>query len=130
MKYKIFLVIFILALISSILITANASTGLCKPGNGCDTVNSSVYGTTFGIKNSVYGIFIFSFMIFLTLIHIKKPNRHTRRILHLLVIIGSLIALYFMYLQFFVIKAMCEFCLVVDIGLLVALVFMFLLWER
>ncbi|MEK6881766.1 MAG: vitamin K epoxide reductase family protein, partial [Nanoarchaeota archaeon] len=96
MKYKIFLIIFILSLISSIILTLNSNTSICEPGKGCDIVNNSIYSTTFGIKNSIHGIFIFSFMILLTFLHIKRPNKHTKNILHLGIIIGSVIALYFL----------------------------------
>ena len=130
MKYKIFLLIFVLSLISSTILTSDSSAGICKLGNGCDTVNSSAYGSTFGIKNSVYGIFIFSFMIFLILFHIKKQSRHTRNIIHLAIIVGSSIAIYFLYLQVFIIKAFCKLCLLVDFGLLAALFLMFYLWKH
>ena len=130
MKYKVFLLIFIVGLISSIIITSNSSTGICRPGNGCDIVTGSSYGSTFGVASSTYGIFIFSFMILLTLFHINKPNRHTRRIIHSVIIVGSLIAIYFLYLQIFVIKAYCEFCIVVDVALLIGLGFMIYLWEH
>ena len=130
MKYKIFLAVFAISLISSIILFSNSSTGVCDPGKGCDVVNSSSYGSTFGISNSLYGIFIFAFMIAITLFHISKPNNHTRRIIHGTIIIGALIALYFLYLQFFVIRVFCVFCLVVDLGLLIALVFLFWLWRH
>ena len=130
MKYKIFLLVFVISLISSIVLYSNSITGICDPGKGCDVVNSSVYGKTFGISNSLYGIFIFSFMILLTLFHIKNPNKHTREVIHLAIILGSAVALYFLYLQLFVIKAICNFCLLVDVGLIVSLVFMFYLWEH
>lgn len=130
MKYKIFLLVFIVGLLSSIVLYSNSLTGICDPGKGCDVVNSSVYGSTLGIKNSAYGIFIFSFMIILTFFHMKRPNKNTRLILHLAVMLGSVVALYFLYLQLFVIKAICNFCILVDVGLLVSLVFMFYLWEH
>ncbi|MGA2130461.1 MAG: vitamin K epoxide reductase family protein [Candidatus Pacearchaeota archaeon] len=130
MKYKVFLFVFVIGLISSIIITTNPSTGICAPGQGCSIVNSSPYASLFGIKNSVYGIFIFSFMILLTLFHINNPSRHTRNIIHAAVIIGSLISLYFLFIQIFVIKAICEFCLLVDFGLLVGLVFLIYLWDH
>ena len=130
MKYQIFLLVFVIGLISSIILFSNSSTGICDPGKGCDVVNSSVYGSTLGIKNSLYGIFIFSFMILLTLYHLKKPNKHTKKIIHSAVIFGSIISLYFLYLQIFVIKVICNFCLIVDLGLLVALGFLFYLWEH
>ena len=130
MKYKIFLLIFTISLISSIIITSNSSTGVCTIGGNCDTVNNSPYGSFLGIKNSAYGIFIFSFMIVITLFHMNKPSRHTRRLIHLAVIVGSIIALYFLYMQFFVIKVFCTYCLIVDFGLLIALIFLFWLWRH
>ena len=130
MKYKIFLAVFIIGLISSIVLYSNSLTGICDPGKGCDVVNSSTYGKTFGVSNSLYGIFIFSFMILLTAFHMKKPNSHTRKILHLTIIIGSAVAVYFLYLQLFVIKAICNFCILVDISLLISLGFMFYLWDH
>jgi uncharacterized membrane protein len=130
MKYKVFLFVFIIGLISSIVITSNTTTGICRPGNGCDTVTSSVYGSTLGIQNSTYGIFVFSFLILLTLFHMKRPTKHVRGILHFAVGFGALVAIYFLYLQIFVIKAFCEFCILIDIALLVGLGFMIYLWEH
>ena len=130
MKYKIFLFIFLIGLVSSVILYSNSLTGICDTRKGCDVVNSSSYGSTLGVSNSLYGIFVFSFMIVLTLLHMKKPNKHTKRIIHFSIIIGSLIALYFLYLQIFVIRAFCIFCLLVDFGLLISLVFLFYLWEH
>jgi len=127
MKYKIFLMVFIISLISSIILYSNSIKEICNPGESCDVVNNSVYGSTFGIKNSFYGIFIFSFMIAVTLFHIKNPNKLTRRIIYTGVILGSIVALYFLYLQFFVIKAFCNLCLIVDFSLLISLIFLFCL---
>lgn len=130
MKYKIFLAVFIIGIISAVIITTNSHTGLCAPGEGCSIVNSSQYGSTFGVENSIYGIFIFSFMVLLTLLHIRYPSKHTKRVIHTAIIIGSLISVYFLYLQFFVIKAFCEFCLAIDISMLISLGFLIYLWEH
>lgn len=130
MKYKIFLAVFVIGLISSLILYSNSLTGICDPGKGCDVVNSSVYGKTFGISNSLYGVFIFPFLILLTLFHIKKPHHNIRKILHLAIILGSIVAIYFLYLQIFVIKVYCEFCTLVDIALLIGLGFMIYLWEH
>ncbi len=130
MKYRILLIIFIICLFSSVILTMKGNGGLCKPGDGCDIVQSSSYAYTLGVKNPFYGVGIFGFMIFLTIFHINKPTKHTRNLIHLAMFIGSVIALYFLYLQVFVLKAYCPFCLVVDIGLLIGLVFMFYLWKH
>ena len=130
MKYKIFLAIFVIALISSVIITTNGTTGVCKTGAGCELVNNSQYGSFLGIKNSVYGIIIFSLMIILTLFHMNNPTKHSRFLIHGGIILGAIISLYFLYLQFFVIRIFCEFCIVVDLGMIIALMFLFWLWKH
>ena len=130
MKYKIFLAIFVIALISSVIITTNGTTGVCKTGAGCELVNNSQYGSFLGIKNSVYGIIIFSLMIILTLFHMNNPTKHSRFLIHWGIILGAIISLYFLYLQFFVIRIFCEFCIVVDLGMIIALMFLFWLWKH
>ena len=125
---KIFLAVFILGLIISVIITSQVSSSICLTGRGCEIVNNSVYGSMLGIKNSVYGIFIFSIMILLTLFHISKPNKHTRRIIHAGIIAGSGIAVYFLYLQAFVIRDFCSYCLMIDTSMLMS--FGFLIYLR
>ncbi len=123
MKYKIFLLVFILSLISSIILASSSLTGVCKLG-GCTIVNASIYGSILGIKNSIYGIFIFSFLTLITLIHIKKPKKFTKVVINSAIVIGSIIAAYFLYLQIFIIKAFCKFCLIIDLGLIISLIFL------
>lgn len=130
MKYQIILFIFIIGLISSLLISFTPSPTICNPGEGCDTVLTSPYAYTLGIKNSYYGIAIFTLLSFVTLFHIQKPNKKTKYLIHLSMIIGSLIALYFIYLQYFVIKAYCKYCLVVDISLLIGLIIVIFNWRK
>lgn len=130
MKYKILTFIFLIGLIASILLTMNQSTGICDPGKGCDVVNGSSYGSTLGIKNSVFGIFIFAFILGISLLHLRRPNQHTRRIIHLAVILGSIVAIYLLYLQLFVIKAFCEYCLIIDISMVIGLIFLLSLWDH
>jgi len=130
MKYKFLLLIFVIALISSLLISFTPTPIICNPEEGCDSVLSSSYAYTFGVKNSHYGVVIFTILSFVTLFHIKKPNKKTRHLIHLSMIIGSLIALYFMYLQYFVIKAYCKYCLVVDIILIIGLLITLFMWEK
>jgi len=74
-----------------------------------------------GIKNSTYGVVIFSFLILITLLQMKNPGVNKRRVIHLALIIGAAISAYFIYLQAFVISSWCKYCLVVDIGLIIGL---------
>jgi len=125
MKYKLILAIFAICLTASIILSFPKDTSICKPGEGCDTVQNSKYAYTFGIKNSYLGIIVFSFLSLVTLSHIRDPKKKKHRIISGGIIVGSLIAVYFIYLQKFVIEAWCKYCLVVDFSLLIALTLIF-----
>ncbi len=126
-KYKIFWVIFSLSLVVSAILATQATPPICT--SGCDTVTTSKYGYIFGIKNSVYGVFIFLFLSVITLLHIIKPTKEKKMIINLGVIFGSLVALYFVYLQHFVLKSYCKYCLVVDFSLIISLIVLLIsLW--
>jgi len=121
MKYKILLVLFIIALISSILLAFNGNHEICEP-ESCEDVQSSDYFSFFGIQNHYYGIVMFAFMILLTLSYIKKQRKYKKYIINLGVVVGAVIAIYFLYLQQFVLNSFCKYCLVVDISMILALI--------
>ena len=125
MKNKILLVIFVISLISSFIlvsINSNPDSTLCEIGGGgsCHSVQGSKYAYSFGISNSVYGVFIFAILSILVFSQIMKPKNEKQLIIDSAVIVGFLIALYFIFLQIFVIKDFCKYCLIIDIGLIIA----------
>ena len=129
-KYHILLVIFIIALISSIILATQQTPIFCETESGCSLVTNSKYAYTFGIKNSQYGIFIFAFLSLLTFLHIKNPHKIKKATIHTGTIIGALIAIYFLYLQQFIINAYCTYCLIVDFGLVIGLIIILAKWEK
>lgn len=122
LRYKIVFAIFVLALISSLLLSFVPLPVICTPFEGCNAVQTSTYAKTLGISNSYYGIIIFLLMSLITLLYIKKPNRQMKFLIHTGVFIGTLIVLYFFYLQQFVIHAYCKYCLVIDIGIIISFI--------
>ncbi len=119
-KYSLLLIIFIAAFISSLILTITPAPPICE--EGCDIVQTSVYANTLGIKNSAYGVGIFAFMSLITFLQIKKPSKNKKSLIHTGTTIGAIIATYFLYLQYFVLHAYCQYCLVVDVGMLLALI--------
>ena len=122
--YAILLTIFILSFVaSSILSFANMDedSKFCNKEGACGSIQNSKYGYTFNIKNSHYGFAIFGILSIITLSQIKKPSKQKEKIIKTSIIAGSIVALYFLYLQFFIINKFCKYCLIVDIGLLVSL---------
>lgn len=122
MRYKILLGLFILSLLSSLILSFTPVSEICDPGEGCDVVHYSPYNYTFGVQNSHYGIAIFTIMILLTLWQIKKPRKFKEKIISISVAVGSLIAIYFIYIQHSILQAYCKYCLVVDFSMLVSLI--------
>ena len=122
--YAIILIIFVASFVaSSILSFANMNEGskFCNKEGACGSIQNSKYGYTFNIKNSHYGFAIFGILSIITLFQIIKPSKQKEKIIKSSIIAGSIIAIYFLYLQFFVIHKFCKYCLIVDIGLLVSL---------
>ena len=129
-KYRIFLIIFIISFLASLSLSLESPQKICTAEKGCDTVQNSKYAFAFGIKNSDYGILIFAILIIITSLHMQKPTKHKKKIINLSIFLGSLIALYFIYLQQFVLKSYCKFCMVVDISLLFALTLLLYTWKK
>jgi uncharacterized membrane protein len=127
MKYKSLTIIFIIAFLSSLILSLQPVPTICT--GGCDTVQTSPYAYTFGIKNSYFGVAIFAILTIVAMHHMKKPHQHKKKLVHLSVIIGSMVAAYFIYLQVFVLKAYCTYCMVVDIAVLVGLAIVIWKWK-
>ncbi len=122
MKYKILLILFMLSLVSSLTMSLKPVSEICEPGEGCEVVQNSIYSETFGIKNNYIGSLIFIGLILLTISQIINPKENKKLLIHFSVIVSSLIAIYFLYLQQFILNAYCKYCLVVDFSMILALI--------
>ncbi len=129
-KYQALSFLFAVGLVISLIISLTPTPVICRPSEGCDTVLSSVYASTFGIKNSYFGLIGFTILLLSSYSHIKNNHHRKKQIIHSGVIIGSAMALYFIYLQITVLKAFCKYCLVVDLSLLIALAIILLYWKK
>jgi uncharacterized membrane protein len=127
MKKKVLNVIIILcalALVISILYAVEASSqfnhgGLClitsEGVRGCENVYVSKYAHLLGFQNSYLGIIGFSLLFILLVFYRQIPLKELRWIITIGMIVSSALVLVFLYLQFFVIKALCGYCLTVDV---------------
>ncbi len=130
MKYKLLLILFLIALVTSIILSSIPVSQICDPNKGCDIVQHSSYSTTFGIKSSYFGIVIFALGSLLIYSQIKRPTKKKRKFIHAMVIIGSLSALYLIYVQKFILSAYCKYCMTIDISLLIALLVVIFYWKK
>lgn len=129
-KYIVLLIIFILCFIASAILSFIPPEEACGGDEaGCYIVSQSEYAQTIGINNCYFGLIAFSVLIILTICHILKPKKYKKQLILIGLITGSVFAVYFIYLQFIVIQACCQYCMVVDMGTLLGLVIA-LFWKE
>ena len=116
--YVIILFFLVLSLISSIIISVEKTSEICEIGKGCDVVQNSKYASFLGIKNSLYGMVLFSILILVDVIYLIKPKEKLRKFINIGIFIAAIISIYFLILQQFVIHNYCKFCLIVDISVI------------
>lgn len=90
--------------------------------SGCAIVDRSSFSDFAGLAISVIGIVGFLTLSLLSFIQYKNPNKTRKKIIFTLIVIMSLFALYLIFAQLFLIKAICKYCLVVDFLTLTMLV--------
>ena len=92
---------------------------VCMIGDDCAKVIDSKYGKIFGISQSVIGIFYFGFIFIASLMYFFFPEFFALNYIMLgkIIITGSaaLFSLYSIFLQFFILKELCEYCLSLSI---------------
>jgi uncharacterized membrane protein len=87
---------------------------VCGPGTleGCNAVAQSPYSKLFGIPLGVYGIIFYGLIMMLSLVARTVTTRTVGKALLLVSGAGALASVAFLYIQFFLIKALCIYCLV------------------
>lgn len=84
---------------------------VCPVGKGCDIVRSSPYASFFGIPVPVFGIIFYLTMAALSVIHSHDlPAKLVKKLQLLLALTGVGFGVYLTYLEAFIIKAFCFWC--------------------
>ena len=95
----------------------------CTFGDFCATVQGSTYGNLFGMPVSLFGVFSFVLLFVLYILTLKTSAFEPYFVFS--AIIGSLFALYFIFIQIFLLRAFCFSCLLIDVStLLIPLLFL------
>ena len=88
----------------------------CTITNGCERVLSSSFARIYGIPLALFGSIYFSVSIALNiLIFQHKKNIWMRRIFIFFNSLGVFTAIILLYLQFIIIKALCQYCMLVEL---------------
>lgn len=80
--------------------------------DGCEIVLTSVYATIAGVPVALLGAVYYLAILVLLVTYLDSKNEKFVRWALSLTVIGFLASLYLFYLQAFVIKAFCQYCLV------------------
>ncbi len=83
----------------------------CFVFTGCDTVAQSPYALLFGVPLSVIGVLYYLSVILLVVFYFGTNQQTAMKVFSLLSVVGFLASIYFIYLQAFVIKAFCFYCI-------------------
>ncbi len=83
----------------------------CFIGGGCDTVTTSIYSTVAGIPISLLGGLYYIAVLVSTILYIDLRKPLFFQVPLWLVRIGFLFSLWLIYLQLFVLHAVCLYCM-------------------
>jgi uncharacterized membrane protein len=113
MKTKILILIFsLIGLSFSLFLYLNRpDSSFCNFG-GCSYVLNSKFSKTFGIDNSILGVFYFLIVGILNYLNKEK-------FLKILSGIGAIFALYLIFVMLFILKEICYYCLIVDFSAII-----------
>ncbi len=84
----------------------------CTLLEGCEKVNSSTYATIVNIPVAYIGVAYYLLIFALGLWFLAKEDHRLVFLASLLTIMGALVSAWFVYLQLFVIKAICVYCMI------------------
>lgn len=125
-KYIVLIAIFFLSFVASAILSFIPPEQACGGiQTTCYAVQTSEYEKTLGINNSYFGLIAFPLLLIFALSHIKSPKKYKKQIIATGIVFGSIFSIYFIYIQFFAIKALCKYCMVVDVGALLSLIIIF-----
>ena len=121
-KHDILAILAVIALSISLFLAVSHYLGFvvpCTITQGCETVLGSKYASLFGLPLSVWGVLFFSAVFVLSLLanHYSKVRKYLTYVLA----IGSMGSATFLFLQFFVIGQICQYCVAVDLLTIVML---------
>jgi len=109
------IVLAFIGLIDAGYITVKYYTGgevACPITGGCSSVLTSTYSQIAGFPVSGYGLIFYTSVLLLAFLYLDMKAQWIEKLMPLLGLVGFLFTLWFVYLQIFVIEAICFFCMV------------------
>ncbi len=85
---------------------------ICTILEGCNKVASSIYAEIFSVPVAYIGVAYYFLIFLLAVWFLASKNRNTFLLMSGFTIAGFLASIWFVYLQVFVIKAICFYCMI------------------
>lgn len=83
----------------------------CSLTHKCDSVLTSEYATIAGLPISLGGVFYYLFMLFGAVLYLDRKKDAVIKFFSYFSLAGLITSAYFVYLQAFVLRAFCQYCL-------------------
>lgn len=124
------IVLSIIGLLLSLYLTKNYYSGselsYCITGTECDVVKKSAYSKIFGLPVSALGIMGYAAIIAVAFLSLSKRNKWNS--LFVITTLGFAFSIYLTYLEFFVIKAICSYC--IASALIISLILLLIILKK
>ena len=101
---------FLLSLYLTYLHYSEGQTAFCSQGSDCDVVRQSSYSSILGIPVALLGAVGYALIFWFTFVSMSKRLRWV--LLYVISLAGFIFSLYLTYIELFVIKAICPYCVV------------------
>jgi len=102
----------------------------CYFFGGCDAVNASSYSYLFGLPLSLYGSVFYLLVVIAAALYLDKKLAVAIKALMILASMGFALSIYFLFLQQFVIKAYCFYCVVSAVSSTINFIIMLVIWKK
>jgi len=102
----------------------------CFITTGCDEVSKSPYSVLFGVPLSAWGVLFYLGTGFLALLYIDTKNLIVAKLIPLATTAGFLSSCYFIYVQKYLIKAFCVYCLLSALVATILFVLGLIIWKK
>jgi len=112
------------------MVELSGNVPVCGPVQGCEEVAKSEYAWIGPIPVAVFGVFLSIILLAAALGWWRTGDRRLLAVHYGLSLVGVTFEAYFMFLQVFVIEAVCIWCAMYGVSLLLRFVIALLVWLR
>jgi len=111
--YFIFPIFALIGFIDSVYLAAKYYSGniSCSLISGCQEVLSSPYSEIAGVPVALLGALYYLFILIAIMLYIDSQNKWALKIVSVFPTIGFLFSIWLTYLQAYVIKSFCQYCI-------------------